>query len=671
MLFECNARALRRVLLFVGLLGTLHSVPAQDTPAVETPLPAEAYASEARLTSLSLSPDGTRVVALSNEGDQATVVVRPVLEGQWVGVLRSGDETFRIRWVSWAGNDRLLVSVVFASRRGYVGTTETRLLSIRPDGSDLVNVLRNPPGSGVPPQYQDSVIDYLPGEDGRYVLMELPEPKGVFPGVHRVDVRTARRVMVQAPMKDVHQWKTDRQHRVRIAVRRTGTTVEIRVRDPEGSAWRTAWSFDKADDMVWPIGFGEDPQELLVTAPHEGRRAVFSVRLDDPALKRTLHVVPDGSRPVDGFFRAGGSGRVLGAHFRASADDTETQVDWWDPAWKAQAKALDLALPGRVNRVFGVDRQEQTYLLNSRVKGRTATFYAGDRRTGDLFELGQSQPQLARTGFSERRVVTIPGRDGKPFTATWSAAPASGGGTPARPLVVEAWGGPGSRANTWLDLRNEFLVSRGYAVLSVNFRGDVGEAHALHMAGLKDWGATMQQDLDDAVQWAVGQGLADASRVCLFGEGYAGYGALMGALRAPGRYRCAISLSGVTDLPDLALYWQSYVQGSEAVKVNLGDTWSQSAELEAASPALQAGRYQVPLLLAHGTADRLVPVEQSESLAKALKRAGKPYRYLPLEGGDHGLTRYSHRVEFFKALEAFLAEQLAPVPRAAGPASGS
>lgn len=147
MLFECNTRALRRVLLFVGLLGTLHSVPAQDTSAVEPPLPAEAYASPGRLTSLSLSPDGTRVVALSNEGDQTTVVTRPVLAGQWTGALRSGDETFRIGWVNWAGNDRLLVSVVFASRRGYVGTTETRLLSIRPDGSDLVNVLRNPPAA--------------------------------------------------------------------------------------------------------------------------------------------------------------------------------------------------------------------------------------------------------------------------------------------------------------------------------------------------------------------------------------------------------------------------------------------------------------------------------------------------------------------------------------------
>jgi len=676
-LFECNARAFLRVLLFAGLVGTWHSVPAQQTTAAAPVplLPAEAYAGAPRLSNLSLSPDGSRVLALSNEGDNTLVVTRDVADGAWRAALRSDNETYRIRWVTWAGDDRLLVSVVFASRRGYIGTTETRLLSVRTDGSDLVNVLKNPPGSGVPPQYQDSIIDYLPEEGGRHVLMALTEPRSVLPGVYRVDVRTGQRTMVQVPQKDVYQWITDRQHRVRIAIRRVETTIEVRVRDPEGAAWRTAWSFDKADDMVWPCGFGEDPQELFVSAPHEGRLAMFSVRLDDPTLKRTLRLAPGDNGVVDGDFVAGRTGRVLGAHVRRGVGDAaETSVEWSDPAWAAQQKAVDLALPGRKNRLFGVDAREQTYLLSSSEKGRPATYYAGDRRTGDLFELGAIQPDLARAVFSTRRKVDIPGRDGKPFTATWVTAPSGGADDPPRPLVVVAWGGPGSTAGTWLDLRNEFLVSRGHAVLAVNFRGDVGEGHSLQMAGLKPWGAAMQQDLDDAVKWAVAQGQVDPARVCLLGEGNAGYGVLMAALRAPERYRCAISLAGVTDLPDLAQYWMDFVQGPEAVKANLGDVHAQRDELEAASPALQAARYRVPLLLVHGTSDRRVPVEQSAALAKALKRAGKPHRYVALDGGDHGLSRYTHRLEFFKAMEAFLAEHLAPAPRAAAaaaPATGS
>lgn len=221
-------------------------------------------------------------------------------------------------------------------------------------------------------------------------------------------------------------------------------------------------------------------------------------------------------------------------------------------------------------------------------------------------------------------------------------------------------GGPGSRDNLDFDPWTAFLADRAYGVLQVNFRGSEGYGHDFEAAGWQRWGLEMQDDLTDAVGWAVKEGIADAGRICIVGASYGGYAALMGAVKTPELYRCAVSFAGVTDLPDLIGHMGQYVGGSDAAKRQIGKAWGDRERLRATSPALQAERIQVPVLLLHGSDDRSVPVEQGEAMATALKRAGKTYRYVELEGGDHHLSRQAHRLTFFKELEGFLGEHLKP-----------
>jgi dipeptidyl aminopeptidase/acylaminoacyl peptidase len=242
-----------------------------------------------------------------------------------------------------------------------------------------------------------------------------------------------------------------------------------------------------------------------------------------------------------------------------------------------------------------------------------------------------------------------------------SADPAAGK-TPPLPLVLLPHGGPHSRDHADFDVETEFLANRGYAVLQVNFRGSAGFGHDFMVAGLQRWGLEMQDDLTDAVQWAVAQGVADPARICIVGGSYGGYAALMGLVKTPQLYRCAASFAGVADLIDLIQHYGDYIGGHAAMQAQLGSAWSDRDRLRATSPALNADRIQAPVLLVHGTADRSVPVDQSRDMASALKRLGKPHRYIEQPGGDHHLSRYSHRLEYFKALEAFLAEHLALPP---------
>ena len=172
----------------------------------------------------------------------------------------------------------------------------------------------------------------------------------------------------------------------------------------------------------------------------------------------------------------------------------------------------------------------------------------------------------------------------------------------------------------------------------------------------------MQDDLTDAVRWAVQRGTADPARVCIVGGSYGGYAALMGGAKTPELYRCVVSLAGVSDLLELARFKAHYVNGADVFSKQIGSTWDDRQQLKDTSPQRLAASFQAPVLLLHGTDDRVVPFEQSQAMADALKSAGKAVRLVKLEGGDHSLTFQSHRVQFYSELESFLAVNLRAAP---------
>ncbi len=658
---------------------------AQATPAAEakapsavpvTRQPLERFARRPMLTNVSLSPDGRRIAALMNLDDRTLLITRAVTGGDVKVLLSTDNSEFNFAWINWVGNDRVVTSVRFASRRYFMGTVETRLLSIKADGSGLVNLVRNAPRAGsttvITQQIQDRVVDWMP-RDGKHILLALADAERVLPAVYKVNVETGARQMVKAPERDVYEWVTDAQHRVRVGVRRTDDGLyEVRGSDPDGKNWRTLWSYKDFKDEVDPLGFGVDPQELFVRADHEGRMAVFSVRLDDPALTRRLRLA-HAERDIDGSLLVSpASGDALGMRGSGVEDaDGEGRAEVWSPPWRELLRAIDKGLPDRRNRLVDVSLDEQLYVLHSSGNGKPPEYYLGDRRTGEAALLGETYPDLDPSRLVGKHAVAIQARDGLQLNAflTLPHGRQRGDGRGALPMVLLPHGGPHSRDGDEFDTWTEFLADRGYAVLQVNFRGSSGYGHEFESAGLRRWGLEMQDDLSDAVQWAVTQSLADGARVCIVGASYGGYAALMGVVKTPEAYRCAVSFAGVSDLIDLVSHSSQYVGGRQRAEMSIGKAWGDRERLRDTSPALQAARIQAPVLLVHGTSDRIVPVEQSQDMAKALRRAGKSYRYIEQEGGDHWLSRFQHRLEFFRALESFLDHHLKPAAAAATGAS--
>jgi len=208
-----------------------------------------------------------------------------------------------------------------------------------------------------------------------------------------------------------------------------------------------------------------------------------------------------------------------------------------------------------------------------------------------------------------------------------------------RPLIVMPHGGPELRDRVDFDRFAQIFAAQGWMVLQPNFRGSGGYGQAFAKAGKKHWGDLMQADVEDAVAQVLASGRVDTTRIAICGASYGGYAALMGAVRRPELYKAVVAIAGDSDLVESIAFSRSKDGAdSEAYRYwlgSIGNPETDRAMMEAASPARQASRIQAPVLLIHGTEDRIVAPKQSRIMAQALKAAGKPVELVELPDVGH------------------------------------
>jgi dipeptidyl aminopeptidase/acylaminoacyl peptidase len=227
------------------------------------------------------------------------------------------------------------------------------------------------------------------------------------------------------------------------------------------------------------------------------------------------------------------------------------------------------------------------------------------------------------------------------------------------PAILLPHGGPIGVSDGWdYDADAQFLASRGYAVVQVNYRGSSGRGPDFEAAGYKHFGDRIQQDLRDGLQWAIDQGYADKSRLCVYGGSFGGYSSLMQPINYPGLYKCAIDYAGVADWS--IAYDYSDTSHSSFGKKYFADAIGDKAAARAISPLYQLDKFNVPVLIAHGEDDPRVPYKNATTLRAALEKAGKPYEWLSKPKEGHGFYTEADRTDMYRHMQAFLAKYLGP-----------
>ncbi len=650
------------LLIFFVLVWSVVPVYADSSSG---PPPVEAFASLPRIASIQLSPSGRHLAVLRHHEGKTYLDTQTVTGQDAHRIVSTDNQEYVITWFRWANDERVLVSVRFSDTREGVDSQETRLLAVNRDGTqqngNLLRVSSFPSIFGKKhfPQFQDRLVGTIPG-DPRHVLIALDIERPLSPDVYKLDVYSGERTLVQTNpglqpgVRNVLQWIADREGRLRVGVGQFGTTVRVIYKVPESTLWRELVEYDLAKETgMFPLAFDADPDWLYVRDQHQGKAAIFKMNVVDRRVDRVL-VAADAKHDLTGeLVYAPGRKKVVGVHYGAA----DERVLFWDfDAQRLQAR-IDRAIPGRVNVIHSSSDDGRLHIVKSSGAAHPPQWSLFDEHDGRMVSLGKSYPDLEAAGLVSSRETFITARDGKEVPAFLTVP--KDRDPRELPLILFPHGGPASQGRDAFNYWTQWFVSRGWAVLAPRFRGTEGYGDEFLRAGFQRWGLEMQDDVTDTVQWAIRSGLASAHRICIVGSGYGGYAALMGAVKQPDLYRCAVSLGGVTDLPQVVSDSRWYLNQRPVVELRIGSWWNDRERLRDTSPVFHAKEIRIPLLLMHGAMDRAVPVSHGRDMAEALKSANvTTYRYLELPLADQTLSREEDRLHVFHELETFLSSHL-------------
>jgi dipeptidyl aminopeptidase/acylaminoacyl peptidase len=639
-------------------LGTSVSVHAQVDAG---PPPAEHFFESNAFGGAALSPSGRSLaVRMSKPGHRQFLVVIELDTKRATAVAQYSD--FDIGDFQWVNDERLVFNVIdLAEVSGDRGELPG-LFGVNRDGSQLIQLashkLFSPPN--VPQPWNTFLFSQRGSQDSDWIYVERPyfDKKRNYDGSELLylNTRTGAAKRVKPPDLEVSSYLLDAKGQPRLAMRYTEVKNIMYYLDPTTREWREIASYQAYKDTkneIRPLGFGPD-----------GKLYVIANAGEDLATLRTFDVVSgklgnEALVATPGYDFAGNllqNDKLLGVRLMT---DARNEI-WFDSAMKAVQSAVNKALPGTINLLTVPARPGSPWVLVESYSDRQPSIFTlYDTKTGLLDPIGSAYPNIDTKRMGKQEPIRYKARDGLEIPGLLTLP--AGGARNKLPMVVLVHGGPWVRGPSWgWKPETQFLASRGYAVLEVEFRGSTGFGAKHFEAGLKQWGLAMQDDVADGTRWAIAQGIADPRRICIAGSSYGGYAALMGLINDPDLYQCAFEWLGVTDIE--LMYtgtWSSKPDFSEAYQrygmpVLIGDLEKDAVQLKATSPIQQAARIRQPLLLAYGSEDRRVPLHHGKQFYEAVKRTNKRVEWVVYDGEGHGWSLAKNRIDFWRRVERFL-----------------
>jgi dipeptidyl aminopeptidase/acylaminoacyl peptidase len=506
---------------------------------------------------------------------------------------------------------------------------------------------------------QAQVVGMSPREPDA-VMVALNDRDKRWHDLYKINVKTGKRALVQRNTEQFDSFVTDLDNLPRLALRslQNGAT--------------DVFSFSGAGG--WKKLFEIPFDDTITTMPVaiEGAGSTFlmvdSVGRDKAALVR-----------VD---IASGAKTVIGESEKADVADVwihpATQIpqayaanylkqEWTPLADEARAdlEFLRANLKGEFE-VVSRTRDDGQWIVVEDGPITPAASHLYDRKAKTIVKLFDQRPALAKAALMPMIPLEIKSRDGQTLVSYLTLPPGSdldGNGRPEKPvpLVLNVHGGPWSRDVYGLDGEHQWLANRGYAVLSVNFRGSTGFGKAFVNLGNREWAAKMHDDLIDAVNFAIGEKIAAADKVAVYGGSYGGYAALVGLTFTPDTFACGVSIVGPSNLETLLgsipPYWESFRQ---QLYLRVGDPRTPEGKklLAERSPLNRVDQIKKPLLIAQGANDPRVKQAESDQIVAAMKAKNLPVTYVLYPDEGHGFGRPQNKMSFYAVSEAFLSQCL-------------
>ncbi|MBD1941030.1 S9 family peptidase [Coleofasciculus sp. FACHB-712] len=449
---------------------------------------------------------------------------------------------------------------------------------------------------------------------------------------------------------NVVSWTVDAQFQVRAATAATPDGgSDLLFRETSQGDWETLRHWGP-DDEGGAVSFSEDGKTLYISGSHDANASRL-IAFDVTTREETV-IAEDPQYDLGGIVIHPITRVIQAVSFYK--EKQEWQV--LDQSIAADFEAIAQIRPGE----FGIssrDLADKNWLVAFLTDDGPVYYYAYNRDSKTSTLLFSNKPTLEGLSLASMQPISYQAQDG--LTIHGYLTTPVGITAQNLPTVLLVHGGPWARDTWGYDPQAQWLANRGYAVLQVNFRGSTGYGKAFVNAGNREWAAKMHDDLIDAVNWLVQQGISDPQKIAIMGGSYGGYATLVGLTFTPDVFACGVDIVGpsnlITLMQSIPPYW-------EPLKANfyyrVGNLETEEEFLKSRSPLFFVDRITKPLLIAQGANDPRVKQAESEQIVEAMQKANKPVEYALYTDEGHGFARPENRLHFYAIAEEFLSKYL-------------
>lgn len=632
------------VLCVLGMLAAGQSLAAEKKGL-------DHYFKKPQYAGFQISPNGKELAALVPVNGRMNIVIIDL--GTKAGRVVTEMSKQDVSGFMWATNERLLF---FMDKDG---SESFGIFAVNSDGSKF-RVLVEPAdlriANGAAVIRSNFVVNRLK-DDPEHVLVSSNQSRAQYPDLYLMDIYTGKKRLTQRNTGDFGGWFIDYDGKVlgagfqddlyggfSMLNEETGEFEEVvRARYDEHSFGPVAIKGDRINGYVssYVNPDGSTRDKAAIFEYNFKTREFGELVFEHPRVDVTFAATSEKTRDLVAI------GYMVG----------KPETVYIDERWKKIMAGIDAALPNTVNSMTSTDEDEKIGVVTAYSSQQPPVYYMYDFEKSTLEFLADSRPWVKSEEMAETVSVEFKARDGLLLQGYLTLPPGSDGKN--LPTIVHPHGGPWARDGWGYNSAIQFLASRGYAVLQVNFRGSTGFGMEHWLASRKQWGQSMQTDVTDALQWSVEQGYSDPDRVCIYGGSYGGYATMAGLTYSPELYKCGINYVGVTDLPLLfKTAPDSWAAGLGQMKELVGDPKKDKEFLEQWSPSNHADKIKVPVFMAYGKRDPRVHIDHAKIMEREMKKSGVAYELMIKEDEGHGYAKQENQYDFYGRMESFLAESL-------------
>jgi len=636
---------------------------------VEGAAPIEAYGNIEAVKMVRINPAGELLAWVVNDGKTTQVTVLELATRKSLRTF-SVEQGFKVRDIDWADDDTLLFAVsatLNSTRRRWpsrfellrwlaadVKSGQTRLLLTEGNkrvlgGSQLVRRRIDRPATLVM-----SSLDFAAQAQGTEIGTRLGGKRrdsGYILSVFEINTDDGKSKLLDNGTPFTTEWLADARG---TPVVRSEWNPEFRkfsVLAKNGGDWRRLLEVEDGGSSFLAGLIDNETAVAVVTRNGQEHSSLWSLPLDGSPAKK---LVEEASLDAEGVTVDSFDDKIVGVRFGGA----DRPFRWMDGATEKRYTSLGRTFAGRDTDIISRSADNKRIVVQVENSSAPPVYYLIDYAAKKADIVGEQYPGLVDLPQGSVRKFEYPARDHYGLFG-YLTIPA-GAAEKDLPLVVLPHGGPEASDNDDFDWWSQFLASRGYAVLRPQFRGSTGLGDEHRLAGRGQWGLRMQDDVTDGVKALITLGIVDPKRICIVGASYGGYAALAGAAFTPELYACAVSVAGVSDLPEMLAYGEKMAgEDSDTVyywRDSIGNR--DDPKVAQKSPARFARNFRAPVLLIHGTNDSVVPIAQSQMMVNALREAGARHQFITLDSEDHWLSSSATRIRMLTEIEKFLAANL-------------